>query len=152
MSTFRQYLFLGQRPIDGKQEGEGTKAWLDVMVWSSAQPHSVGDMVENCFGAAEGARSRGDGRAMGDGVEDGEKESGDLVAIWARDTLGLTEGQYRKSSRVDWLCEIMLQTFAYPFHLISFRPHLIHSTLIIQARSLISDSVHRSKNSNHQGP
>ena len=42
------------------------------MVWSSAQPHSVADMVERCF--AE------------------RKE--ELVAVWARDTLGLDEQAY----------------------------------------------------------
>ena len=42
------------------------------MVWSSAQPHSVADMVERCFA--------------------GRKEA--LVAVWARDTLGLDEQAY----------------------------------------------------------
>ena len=49
-----------------------TRTWLDTMVWSSAQPHSVADMVERCFG--------------------GRKEA--LVAVWARDTLGLDEQAY----------------------------------------------------------
>lgn len=51
---------------------EETRQWLDVMVWSSAQPHSVADMVHRCF------------------AEDKEK----LVAIWARDTLGLSKEDY----------------------------------------------------------
>ncbi|KAI0034821.1 hypothetical protein K488DRAFT_44651 [Vararia minispora EC-137] len=42
------------------------------MVWSSAQPHSVDDMVHHAFG---------DDRIH-------------LVAVWARDTLGLTDEQY----------------------------------------------------------
>jgi hypothetical protein len=42
------------------------------MVWSSAQPHSVADMVDKCFGE--------------------RKE--ELVAVWARDTLGLDEQAY----------------------------------------------------------
>ncbi|KIY51557.1 hypothetical protein FISHEDRAFT_36900 [Fistulina hepatica ATCC 64428] len=42
------------------------------MIWSSAQPHSVSDMVSRCF----------------------EGHERDLAAIWARDTLGLTEDQY----------------------------------------------------------
>ena len=49
------------------------KAWLDTMVWSSAQPHSVNDMVNRCFG---------------------ERKS-ELKAVWARDTLGLTGDEYR---------------------------------------------------------
>ncbi|QRV81204.1 NLI interacting factor-like phosphatase [Ceratobasidium sp. AG-Ba] len=57
--TFRDYLF---------HQG----SHLDVMVWSSAQPHSVDSMVDVFFGSD---RSR-------------------LVGLWARDTLGLTEEQY----------------------------------------------------------
>ncbi len=61
MNAFRSYLFAPE-----------TRAWLDVMVWSSAQPHSVGDMVERCFAA--------------------EKKK--LLAVWARDTLGLNKDHY----------------------------------------------------------
>lgn len=50
-----------------------TKAWLDTMIWSSAQPHSVADMVERCFSV---------------------QKTG-LVAVWARDTLGLNAHDYR---------------------------------------------------------
>ncbi|OJT07235.1 hypothetical protein TRAPUB_1912 [Trametes pubescens] len=63
MRAFRSYLFAPQ-----------TSAWLDVMVWSSAQPHSVGDMVDRCFGE--------------------EKEK--LLVIWARDTLGLSSDHYHR--------------------------------------------------------
>ncbi|KAI0357137.1 hypothetical protein OH77DRAFT_1399426 [Trametes cingulata] len=63
MRAFRSYLFAPQ-----------TRSWLDVMVWSSAQPHSVGDMVDKCFG------------------EDKEK----LLAVWARDTLGLSNDHYHR--------------------------------------------------------
>jgi hypothetical protein len=56
ISSFRQYLFHPK-----------TRRWLDTMVWSSAQPHSVNDMVARCFG----------------------DEKDGLVAIWARDKLGL---------------------------------------------------------------
>ncbi|KAL6310255.1 hypothetical protein BKA93DRAFT_721428 [Sparassis latifolia] len=63
MPTFRSYLFAPQ-----------TKAWLDVMVWSSAQPHSVADMVDKCFG----------------------EDKGKLLAVWARDTLGLSEDHYSR--------------------------------------------------------
>ncbi|KAF8193750.1 phosphoprotein phosphatase [Pholiota molesta] len=55
---------------------EQTKKWLDTMVWSSAQPHSVADMVEHCFG----------------------NRVSELKAVWARDTLGLTADDYHKKS------------------------------------------------------
>ena len=42
------------------------------MIWSSAQPHSVNDMVGKTFGQSK----------------DG------LLTIWARDTLGLTDEHY----------------------------------------------------------
>lgn len=61
MPSFRNYLFTPQ-----------TKEWLDAMIWSSAQPYSVEDMVDKTFG---------------------ETKEG-LVAVWARDTLGLTAEQY----------------------------------------------------------
>jgi hypothetical protein len=47
-------------------------AWLDCMVWSSAQAHNVREMVDRVFGTGEGA---GSGPI--------------LRAVWARDTLGL---------------------------------------------------------------
>ena len=65
MATFRSYLFAPE-----------TRAWLDVMVWSSAQPHSVEDMVAKSF----------------------ESDKEKLLAIWARDTLGLAEDHYRTNS------------------------------------------------------
>ncbi|KAF7374621.1 FCP1-like proteiny domain-containing protein [Mycena sanguinolenta] len=56
-------------------------AWLDCMVWSSAQAHNVAEMVDRVFGAGEGA---GSGPI--------------LRAVWARDTLGLgREAFYRKT-------------------------------------------------------
>lgn len=61
LSALRAYLFAPQ-----------TRAWLDVMVWSSAQPHSVEDMVLHAFG----------------------RDRNQLIAIWARDTLGLAENHY----------------------------------------------------------
>lgn len=81
-------------------------------MWSSAQPHSVDDMVKRCFDAEdddEGGR-RGGGGGGGGGGGDADLYAGaeedvvakkrgrdNLVAIWARDTLGLTDGEYRKS-------------------------------------------------------
>lgn len=61
LAALRAYLFAPE-----------TRTWLDVMVWSSAQPHSVEDMVSHALG------------------EDRER----LVAIWARDTLGLGDDHY----------------------------------------------------------
>ncbi|PPQ91769.1 hypothetical protein CVT25_000594 [Psilocybe cyanescens] len=49
-----------------------TKTWLDTMVWSSAQPHSMDDMVERCF----------------------KERRQELRAVWARDTLGLSGDEY----------------------------------------------------------
>ena len=63
MQSFRQYLFCAD-----------TKAWLDTMVWSSAQPHSVDDMVDKVFGATKG----------------------ELKAVWNRKSLGLSEAEYRE--------------------------------------------------------
>lgn len=63
LPSFRSYIF-----------HEETKPWLDVMIWSSAQPHSVHDMTDKCF-------------------QDRKKE---LRAIWARDTLGLNQDEYRE--------------------------------------------------------
>jgi hypothetical protein len=62
LTSFTSYLF---HPT--------VREWLDTMIWSSAQPHSVADMVGHGF----------------PGKED------ELVAIWARDTLGLTQEDYR---------------------------------------------------------
>jgi len=52
-----------------------TKKWLDTMVWSSAQPHSVDDMVGKTF----------------------LERKDELTAVWARDTLGLTTEEYCES-------------------------------------------------------
>ena len=63
LSSLRRYMFHAE-----------TRKWLDIMIWSSAQPHSVADMVEHCFG----------------------DEKDQLAAVWARDTLGLSESDYCK--------------------------------------------------------
>jgi hypothetical protein len=55
-----------------------TKKWLDTMVWSSAQPHSVHDMVGKAF----------------------LQRKDELTAVWARDTLGLTTEEYCKPSLI----------------------------------------------------
>lgn len=61
LPSFKSYIF-----------HPSTKEWLDVMVWSSAQPHSVDDMVNKCF----------------------HDERHHFVAVWARDTLGLPQHLY----------------------------------------------------------
>ncbi|KAF9046108.1 hypothetical protein BJ165DRAFT_1131447 [Panaeolus papilionaceus] len=66
MRAFREYLF-----------HEETKKWLDTMVWSSAQPHSVADMVDKAF----------------------EERKDELKAVWARDTLGLSANQYHQKTQ-----------------------------------------------------
>ena len=66
LSTFREFLLHPE-----------TKKWLDTMVWSSAQPHSVDDMVEKAFG------TRRD----------------ELLTVWARDTLGLTQAEYHAKTQ-----------------------------------------------------
>ena len=62
LPAFREYIF-----------SSDTMQWLDVMVWSSAQPASVADMVHHSFG----------------------EQQRKLIAIWARDTLGLPPQLYR---------------------------------------------------------
>jgi len=61
LPSFKSYIF-----------HPSNKEWLDVMVWSSAQPHSVHDMVDKCF----------------------HEEQYHFVAVWARDTLGLPPHLY----------------------------------------------------------
>ncbi|KAG6336426.1 hypothetical protein ID866_2669 [Astraeus odoratus] len=63
--AFRAYLFAPE-----------TRAWLDTMVWSSAQPHSVADMVAHVF----------------------QDYAGGLVAVWDRKSLGLTEAEYHRKT------------------------------------------------------
>lgn len=71
MPSFREYLFSSQ-----------TRRWLDVMVWSSAQPHNVQKMVNRCF-----FEGHGSSYVYGDSKDK-------LVAVWARDTLGLSKLDY----------------------------------------------------------
>ncbi|KAG1824528.1 uncharacterized protein BJ212DRAFT_1475833 [Suillus subaureus] len=63
--AFRAYLFAPE-----------TRKWLDTMVWSSAQPHSVADMVDRIFGDVQSK----------------------LVAIWDRGSLGLTKEDYHRKA------------------------------------------------------
>ncbi|KAJ6551216.1 hypothetical protein B0H19DRAFT_951112 [Mycena capillaripes] len=66
LNSFSEYIF-----------HPSTMVWLDTMVWSSAQPASVSDMVHNCFG-------------------DQQRK---FLAIWARDTLGLPPALYNKKTQ-----------------------------------------------------
>ncbi|KAG6884177.1 hypothetical protein C0992_006819 [Termitomyces sp. T32_za158] len=52
-------------------------AWLDTMVWSSVQPHSIADMVNRCFGYTQH----------------------ELLAVWARDTLSLKDKDYNRKTQ-----------------------------------------------------
>ena len=61
LPSFKSYIF-----------HPSNQGWLDVMVWSSAQPHTVHDMVNKCF----------------------HDEKDNFVAVWARDTLGLPRHLY----------------------------------------------------------
>ncbi|KAJ7097638.1 hypothetical protein C8R44DRAFT_811839 [Mycena epipterygia] len=66
LTSFREYIF-----------HPSTMVWLDTMVWSSAQPPSVADMVNHCFG-------------------DQQRK---FLAIWARDTLGLPPALYNQKTQ-----------------------------------------------------
>jgi hypothetical protein len=89
LTALRAYLFAPQ-----------TRAWLDVMVWSSAQPHSVEDMVLHALG------------------DDRER----LIALWARDTLGLPEDHYRASFPSPFLP--MIKTIHHPLSGIRDNNHM----------------------------
>ena len=130
LPAFRDYLFAPE-----------TQRWLDVMVWSSAQPHSVQGMVERVFGQeayAEGiangvpGSSRAGGRSAdgvtgGSELEDGEEKKASkprLVAIWARDTLGLSNSNYRTSNPLKTCYLIyshLITLFDIPFPLLCRR-------------------------------
>ncbi|KAI0259579.1 hypothetical protein BC834DRAFT_974132 [Gloeopeniophorella convolvens] len=92
------------RPYLGALRGylfaRATRAWLDVMVWSSAQPHSVRDMVMRAFG----------------------RDAGGLVAVWARDTLGLAADEYHRKVQT-------IKDLARPWAALA--PHDARSTLLL---------------------
>ncbi|KAI0667469.1 hypothetical protein C8Q78DRAFT_1071889 [Trametes maxima] len=99
MCAFRSYLFSPQ-----------TRQWLDVMVWSSAQPHSVDDMVGKCFG----------------------EEKDKLFAVWARDTLGLSNDNYHRKVQT-------VKDLAKPWSLLGFStthtPSSPHSSIASTPRT-----------------
>jgi hypothetical protein len=75
-SAFLQYIF---HESTSRNTNDATKSPLDVMIWSSAQPHSVDMMVKTAFG--DHARN--------------------FVAIWDRTHLGLNRNQYCTCSLLD---------------------------------------------------
>ena len=77
MPAFRAYLF-----------SDETRKWLDVMVWSSAQPHNVNMMVRRCFFDPRCGYVRQKAKTGFDEWDDL------LIAVWARDTLGLSSHDY----------------------------------------------------------
>lgn len=79
LPSFRQYLF---HPV--------TRRWLDVMVWSSAQPHSVRDMLRLCFPREEGQPAPTETGPPAFRTDDR------FFAVWARDTLGLSQADYSR--------------------------------------------------------
>ncbi|KZT65715.1 hypothetical protein DAEQUDRAFT_731142 [Daedalea quercina L-15889] len=92
MRAFREYVF-----------APATKAWFDVMVWSSAQPHSVADMVDKTFGARRQ----------------------ELVAVWARDTLGLSTDHYHR--KIQTIKDLSKPWAALPALLTPLPPSPSHS-------------------------
>ncbi|KAI0052785.1 hypothetical protein FA95DRAFT_1601484 [Auriscalpium vulgare] len=94
LTTLRAYLF-----------SDATRQWLDVMVWSSAQPHNVGDMVEHSF--------------EGDRVN--------LLAVWARDTLGLAQDHYHR--KVQTVKDLAKPWAAFPALLSPPSPAASHSSI-----------------------
>ncbi|KAJ7176771.1 hypothetical protein C8R46DRAFT_1077286 [Mycena filopes] len=81
LNSFRDYIF-----------HPSTMAWLDTMVWSSAQPRSVADMVNHCFGPHQR----------------------NFLAIWARDTLGLPPALYDK--KIQTTKDLSKPWTAFPDH------------------------------------
>jgi len=78
--AFRAYLFAPE-----------TREWLDTMVWSSAQPHSVADMVDKVFGDSKSK----------------------LVAVWDRDSLGLSKLDYSECLVLSFLDDWIAILFFY---------------------------------------
>lgn len=65
LSTFTSFLFHPE-----------TRKWLDVMVWSSAQPQNVAPVVASAFG----------------------RHASQLKTVWARDRMGLSRDQYSRKA------------------------------------------------------
>lgn len=80
------------------------REWLDVMVWSSAQPHSVDDMVQKAFG------------------EDGQQL---LKAVWARDKMGLGADAYCESIDYALVFHVLAVWHIHVYMLVCFRRLLV---------------------------
>ncbi|KAF9053535.1 hypothetical protein BDZ89DRAFT_1056126 [Hymenopellis radicata] len=65
LSTFTSFLFHPE-----------IRKWLDVMVWSSAQPQNVAPVVASAFG----------------------RHASQLKSVWARDRMGLSPDQYSRKA------------------------------------------------------
>ncbi|KAJ7267258.1 hypothetical protein C8J57DRAFT_1327125 [Mycena rebaudengoi] len=94
LGSFREYIFHPK-----------TASWLDTMVWSSAQPFSVADMVNHCFG----------------------EQQRQFLAIWARDTLGLSPEEYHRKARTT-------KDLAKPWG--AFPEHSAHTTVLLDDSAL----------------
>ncbi|KAI3609305.1 phosphoprotein phosphatase [Moniliophthora roreri] len=132
MSTFKNYIMNKQ-----------TRDWLEVMVWSSAMPGSVRGMVERCFGAGVFPVQGDDGQVKEE--EDGkdefgrdiprkevppEEEEGKLLAMWARDTLGLGQDEY-------WAKTQTTKDLSKPWKLVSTtQQHSEKTTLLVDDSQL----------------
>ncbi|KAI0067414.1 hypothetical protein BV25DRAFT_1099128 [Artomyces pyxidatus] len=82
-----------------------TRKWLDVMVWSSAQPHNVDDMVQHSFG----------------------EDRSYLLAVWARDTLGLAEDHYHR--KIQTVKDLSKPWKAMPSLMIPASPASLHPSI-----------------------
>jgi len=89
------------------------------MVWSSAQQHNVDDMVAKCFDS-DGVSGSGDvlklemepGRDERKLAVGRKKGRNNLVAIWARDMLGLTQEEFSEFSSFSFLKTILVRALA----------------------------------------
>ncbi|EIM80686.1 uncharacterized protein STEHIDRAFT_150391 [Stereum hirsutum FP-91666 SS1] len=98
MGAFREWMF-----------HEKNREWLDVMVWSSAQPHSVDDMVQKAFG------------------EDGKEL---LKAVWARDKMGLgADAYYQKVQTVKDLTKPWTELASLPSSSSNPASPVVHSAM-----------------------
>ncbi|EJD00649.1 uncharacterized protein FOMMEDRAFT_170016 [Fomitiporia mediterranea MF3/22] len=78
-----------------------TRKWLDIMVWSSAQRHNVERMVRRCFfdrssnpAIRDAERRRNEEEKQDSEIQD--EWEGKFIAVWARDTLGLSRSEYSR--------------------------------------------------------
>ncbi|KAJ8502413.1 hypothetical protein ONZ45_g11786 [Pleurotus djamor] len=130
LTSFREYLFHPK-----------TQEWLDTMVWSSAQPHSVEDMVKKAFCplpnpiGEDGSDSipRPRFRDKDDLINNGK-----LLAVWARDTMGLSKESYFQKTQTTknmtkpwgWLEDLRNRKQRLPGNIVPTQ-HSAKSTLLL---------------------